>query len=184
MIYSFSLKSVMLFVGLALILSHLFALVKPTAVKETLRNFPRNKPAGVILTALLAAWFFWLVKVSDLGEMTNWRGVVLYLTPISAVLAMLFMQEFLAVRALGGLVLMAAEPLLEAAFLRDESSRLLLVSLTYVWIIAGMFWVGMPYTLRDQISWVTSTETKWRAAAFAGLAYGSLLCAASVLFVA
>lgn len=182
MIYSFTLKSVMLFVGLALIVGHLLALVRPAAVKAWLRDFPRNKPAGVILTAVLGAWFFWLVKVSDLGEMSNWRGLVLYLTPVSAVLAILFMQEFLAVRALGGLVLMAAEPLLESAFLRDENSRLLLVSLTYVWIVAGMFWVGMPFTMRDQIAWVSASETRWRAATFAGLAYGALLCVAGVLF--
>ena len=116
------------------------------------------------------------MKVSDLGEFSNWRSLVLYLTPVAAVLAIFFMQEFLAVRALGGLALMAAEPLLEAAFMRDEQIRLLLVSLTYVWIIAGMFWVGMPYTLRDQVAWVTSSEKRWRAAAFAGLAYGALLC--------
>jgi hypothetical protein len=28
------------------------------------------------------------------------------------------------------------------------------VTLVYLWIIFGMFWVGMPYTLRDQISWI------------------------------
>ena len=45
----------------------------------------------------------------------------------------------------------------------------------------GMFWVGMPYTLRNQITWITATETRWRAAAFAGLAYGALLCAGGLL---
>lgn len=175
MIYSFTLKTMMLVVGLLLIASHLYALVRGGAAKEWLRSFPRNKPAGTILTIVLAAWFFWLVKVSDLGEFSNWRDLVLYLTPVSAVLAIFYMQEFLAVRALGGLVLMAAEPILESAFLRDEQSRLLLVALTFVWIIVGMFWVGMPYTLRDQVSWVSATEKRWRAAAFAGLAYGTLL---------
>ncbi len=175
MIYSFTLKTMMLVVGLLLIASHLYALVRGGAAREWLRSFPRNKPAGAILTIILAAWFFWLVKVSDLGEFSNWRDLVLYLTPVSAVLAIFYMQEFLAVRALGGLVLMAAEPILESAFLREEQSRLLLVALTFVWIIVGMFWVGMPYTLRDQISWVSATEKRWRAAAFAGLAYGTLL---------
>lgn len=181
MIYSFSLKTMMLAVGLALFLSHLLAMVRGADVKSWLKDFPRNKPAGVILTVLLAAWFYWLVKTSDLGEFSNWRGLVLYLTPVSAILAIFFMQEFLAVRALGGLVLMAAEPLLESAFLRDESSRLLLVSLTYVWIIIAMFWVGMPYTLRDQIAWVSSSDTRWKAATFAGIGYGAVLIACGLL---
>lgn len=175
MIYSFSLKTMMLAVGLALFLSHLLALLKGQELKAWLKEFPRNKPAGVFLTVLLAVWFYWLVKTSDLGEFSNWRGLVLYLTPVSAVLAIFFMQEFLAVRALGGLVLMAAEPILESAFLRDETSRLLLVSLTYVWIIVAMFWVGMPFTLRNQIAWVSASESRWRGAAIAGIAYGALL---------
>jgi hypothetical protein len=91
------------------------------------------------------------------------------------------MRDFLAARALGTLALLAAEPLLESAFLRDEVIRLLLVTLVYLWIIFGMFWVGMPYTLRNQIGWVTATETRWRAAAFAGLAYGALLCVGGLL---
>lgn len=181
MIYSFTLKSVMLLVGLLLIASHLFAMLRGGTVKGWLRAFPRHKPSGVILTLVLAAWFFWLVEVSDLGEFDKWRSLVQYLTPVSAILAILFMQEFLAVRALGGLMLMAAEPLLESAFMREEQLRLLLVVLTYVWLIAGMFWVGMPYTLRDQISWVTSSEKRWRATAFAGLAYGALLCVGGLL---
>jgi hypothetical protein len=85
------------------------------------------------------------------------------------------MRDFLAVRALGTLALLAAEPLLESAFLRDETIRLLLVVLVYLWIIFGMFWVGMPYTLRDQVAWITASEKRWRAAAFAGLAYGALM---------
>ena len=48
-------------------------------------------------------------------------------------------------------------------------------------IVLGMFWVGMPYTLRNQISWVSASEKRWRAAAFAGLAYGALLVAGGLL---
>jgi hypothetical protein len=53
--------------------------------------------------------------------------------------------------------------------------------LTYAWIILGMFWIGMPYTLRNQISWVSASEKRWRAAAFAGLAYGALLVTGGLL---
>jgi hypothetical protein len=38
-----------------------------------------------------------------------------------------------------------------------------------------MFWVGTPYTLRDQVSWVTGAEKRWRLASLAGIAYGVLL---------
>jgi hypothetical protein len=169
------LKWTMLGVGLALVLSHLLALARPKAVQDWLKNFPRNYEAGVLLTILATAWFYGMVKVMDLGEFTPW------LTPVAGVLAIFFMRDFLAVRALGTVVLLVAEPLLESAFMREETSRLLLVSLVYVWILVAMFWVGMPYTLRDQITWVTASEKRWRAAAFTGLAYGALLCVGGLL---
>ena len=80
-----------------------------------------------------------------------------------------------------GAALLAAQPLLESAFLREENSRLLLVVLCYVWIVTGMFWVGMPYTLRDQIGWVTASEDRWKCATFTGLVYGVLLLIAGLL---
>jgi hypothetical protein len=170
------LKWTMFGVGLVLLLAHLFALLKSPAAREWLRKFPRNYEVGVLLTIIATIWFYLMVKLMDLGEFTSWRPTVLFLTPIAGILAIFFMRDYLAVRALGTVVLLAAEPLLESAFLRDEQIRLLLVTLVYLWIIFGMFWVGMPYTLRDQIAWITASEKRWRAAAFAGLAYGALLC--------
>jgi hypothetical protein len=176
-----TLKPAMLAVGVLLIAMHALALILMKESQKWLREFPRNREAGVTLSIAAGAWFFFLVKLMDLGDFDAWRGVVLVGTPIAVALAIAFIPDFLAVRALGTLALLAAEPLLEAAFLREERLRLLLVALVYAWIVAGMFWVGMPYTLRDQITWVSASEKRWRAAAFAGLAYGALLCLGGLL---
>ena len=176
-----TLKLTMLAIGGMLLVVHLLALVKARAVQEWLRNFPRNREAGVVLSLVAGAWFFFLVQKMDLGDFDPWRSTVLIGTPIAAALAIMFIPDFLAVRALGTCALLAAEPLLESAFLRPEKIRLLLVVLTYAWVVLGMFWVGMPYTLRDQITWVSATEKRWRAAAFAGLAYGALLVVGGLL---
>jgi hypothetical protein len=176
-----TLKITMLAIGILLLLVHLLAVVKGRAVREWLRNFPRNREAGVVLALAAGTWFFFLVQKMDLGDFDPWRDIVLIGTPIAVALAILYIPAFLAVRALGACALLAAEPLLESAFLRPENIRLLLVVLTYVWAVLGMFWVGMPYTLRDQIGWVSASEKRWRAAAFAGLAYGALLVAGGLL---
>ncbi len=176
-----TLKLTMLAIGTLLIVTHALALAKGRVVQDWLRNFPRNREAGVVLTLVAGAWFFILVQKMDLGDFTPWRNTVLIGTPIAAALAIMFIPDFLAVRALGACALLIAEPLLESAFLRDESIRLLLVTLTYVWIVLGMFWVGMPYTLRDQIGWVSASEKRWRSMSFAGLAYGVLLVAGGLL---
>ncbi len=129
------------------------------------------------MLTVAAVWFFYLVSTMDLGEFSSWRKTVLIGTPIAWFLTWKYVEEFLAVRALGMIVLLAAEPLLESAFLRPEPSCFFLRILVYIWIVFAMFWVGTPYTLRDQIAWITTAEKRWRAAAFAGLAYGVLLLA-------
>jgi len=125
---------------------------------------------------------FWLVSNMDLGEFSQYRTSLQIGVPIAFVLTLTFVEEFLAVRALGMLALLAAEPVLSAAFLRPESARLLLVVLAYVWLTLGLFWVGMPYLLRDQINWITSTGNRFRALTLAGLVYGLLVlvCAVAV----
>ncbi len=178
-IYEFSLRSVGLVVGIILLAIHLPALILPAKSKNWLVKFPRSKPLGVAILAVDALWAFWLVTTTDLGEFAWVRTYLQFGVPIAFVLTLIFVDEFLAVRALGMFALLAAEPMLSAAFLRPETARLLLVILAYVWLTLGLFWVGMPYLLRDQITWITKPGVRFRAAALAGVVYGLvlLLCA-------
>ena len=175
MIYPLKLETALLITGLFLIALHGLALWKARETQEWLRAFPRSRTMGAILLVIATVWAWYLIKTIDLGEFSNWRERLLVLIPIAAVLTYLYVEEFLAARALGMVALLAAEPLLEAAFLRPEVTRLFLVTLVYVWIVFAMFWIGTPYTLRNQIAWVSASQKRWRAAAFAGLAYGALL---------
>jgi hypothetical protein len=175
MIYPLSLELALVFTGLLLIGLHAIGLVAPQASQNWLKALPRSKVMGWVLFSIVALWAEFLVLKVDLGEFTPWRPRLMVFIPVAFVLTMMFVQEFLAARALGMLVLLGAEPLLESAFLRPETSRLFLVTLVYVWILLGLFWIGMPYTLRDQIAWVTKTGGRWKLAATAGVAYGALL---------
>ena len=100
-------------------------------------------------------WALWLVSSMDLGEFSQYRTWLQIGVPIAFVLTLTFVDEFLAVRALGMLALLAAEPILSSAFLRPEAARLLLVVVAYLWLTLGLFWVRMSYVLRDQIHWLT-----------------------------
>ena len=117
-----------------------------------------------------------------MGEFASFRRPLLFALPCGFVLVLKFVDEFLAVRALGILCLLAADPLLEAAFLRPEVSRLLVTVLAYLLIVAGLIWVTMPYLLRDQISWSTRDSARWRILSGAGLLFGAaiLVCAVAL----
>src|SRR5207245_10202872 len=96
-----------------------------------------------------------------MGEFSAFPRPLLIALPIGYGLALRFVDEFLAVRALGILCLLAAEPLLDAAFLRYETSRLLVTVFAYLLIIAGLFWVAVPYLLRDEINWIKRRVLRW-----------------------
>lgn len=175
--------------GLWLVGSHALMLAKPALVQGWLKKFPRNVVAGQIVLGIGLAWFWLLVapegmgKLSslrmDLGEFNNIKPILRLLVPASLVLVSISVRDFLAVRALGLLGLMVAAPLLDAAFLKDPASRLLIPVFAYALLTVAMFWVGMPYLFRDAVTWVTSTPGRWRVASLCGLTYGlaTLACA-------
>ena len=111
---------------------HALMLAKPTATQAFLKKFPRNDLLGQILMGLGLAWFWLLIapdhlgKLSalsmDLGEFNRAKGLLQIAVPISLVLVCRSIRDFLAVRALGLLGLMAAAPLLGSAFLKDPQS--------------------------------------------------------------
>jgi hypothetical protein len=178
MIYSFlnlDLRAALLVVGLLLVVAHGFALLQPTTTREFLRTLPRSRPAGLVLLVIATIWAWLLATYIDLGEFSNWRFRLQVFIPVAGFLTWQYVDEFLAVRALGMIVLLLAEPLLEASFLRPEMAKVWLNGLVYVWICFALFWIGMPYTLRDQIAWVSKDEGRWKAAAFAGISYGVIL---------
>ena len=177
MIYDFSLRTVGLIAGIALILLSLPGLIKPAPVQHLSKRFPRSGIAGVVLLTVTLVWSFWLLATMEMGEFAGFRKPLLIVLPIGYVLVLRFVEEFLAVRALGILCLLAAEPLLEAAFFRYETSRLFLTVLAYLMIIAGLFWVTMPYLLRDQIDWSAQSNARWRTVHGIVVAYGLTILA-------
>jgi len=168
--------------GLALLGSHLYAYLKPETAKAFLRDFPRNYAWGVILLTIGFIWSMMIIQHMDMGEFFHLRRWFLLIVPAGFVGVLVYVREFLSVRALGSLMLLAAGPVLCAAFLQPQTSRLLLPILAYAWIIAGMFFVGMPFLMRDAIDWVTGKAVRWNLATLSGIAYGGLLLAAALAF--
>ena len=177
MIYDLSLQAGGFITGIVLILLSVPGLVKPGSVQNWLKRFPRSGIAGVVLLTFTLVWSFWLLATMEMGEFSSFRRPLMVVLPIGYVLVLRFVAEFLAVRALGILCLLAAEPLLEAAFFRYETSRLFLTVLAYLLIVAGVFWVTLPYLLRDQINWSARSNMRWRTVHGIAAVYGIAILA-------
>jgi hypothetical protein len=173
-IYHISLQTAGILAGAFLVLIGLLGFVKP-GLAGVMQRFPRSYITGVVLLTICLAWTFWLVATIQMGEFSAFRRPLLIALPIGYALALRFVDEFLAVRALGILCLLAAEPLLDAAFLRYEPSRLLVTVFAYILIIAGLFWVSIPYVFRDQINWSARSPFRWRCLNAIALIYGGAI---------
>jgi hypothetical protein len=174
MIYHLSLHTAGVFAGAILVLIGVLGLIKPDFA-QVAKRFPRSRVAGVVLLTICLVWTMWLLATIQMGEFAGFRRPLLIALPIGFFLTLFFVDEFLSVRALGILCLLVAEPLLDAAFLRYETSRLLVTVFAYLLIVAGLFWVAIPYVLRDQINWSSRSVFRWRCLHAIALVYGCVI---------
>jgi hypothetical protein len=118
----------------------------------------------------------------DLGEFARLRWLAQLALPFMYLSMLFYTNDYLGARSLGALVLLAVCPALDAAFLQPTQSRVLLALVCYVWLTLSLFWIGMPYILRDQIAWITRNESRWKAACFIGTGYGIALLTVALVF--
>jgi hypothetical protein len=181
-IYQVSLQSAGIAVGVFLLVLGGVGLVSPSLLQSIARQLPRSRLAGVVLLTAALLWSVWLLSTIEMGEFASFRRPLLIALPVGYILVLRFVDEFLAVRALGILCLLAAEPLIDAAFLRYELSRLVVTVFAYLLVIAGLFWVTMPYLLRDQINWTTGNNLRWRLVNGVAAAYGAVTLVLAIMW--
>ena len=148
-----------------------------SAVSSLLKGFPRSRAATYVLFGAASLWFLhetWTLSAADFGEyhalLTVFFGAV-------AVLAFYYVPDFLAVRGLAALILLAAWPYLRSAYmLYQYPQRLFLVSFVYLLIFLSL-WIGaQPYRVRDFIEWLQHKPSRGKVLGGAVAAYGVLLC--------
>jgi len=175
-----------------LIALHVWMLRKPEESKAFFIKLPRNSVLGPWIMGFGMAWFWLLIAPDglgilsklnmDLGEFNSAKPILRLLVPIAAAGMIMHVKEFLTVRAIGLVALMAAAPLLYSAYLEPPVSRLLIPLFAYAMIFSGLFFVGMPYTMRDAITWATKTDARYRMLTFVGLGYGVLVLICDLLW--
>jgi hypothetical protein len=101
MIYHFSLQIAALIAGAILCLLGAVGFAMEGSARNALATFPRSRSAGIVLLAIDLVWSFWLVSTMEMGEFSAFRRPFLFALPVGFFLTMRFVDEFLAVRALG-----------------------------------------------------------------------------------
>jgi hypothetical protein len=150
----------------------------PEALRAGLGTFPRSKWPGWILTAIGVFWVAWIVQHAALGRFEGLKPLI----PFGAVLlcgAMVyFLDELLAPRALGGVLLLVANPMLMGVRWADSAWRFVPVLTAYAWVILGCALMLHPWLFRRMCDRFCADSGWMRAAGWAKLLAGVVLLAA------
>ena len=161
--------------GLLLSAPQIYGLLKPSAFAAALRKFPRSPTWGFLLMGLGTLWFLWNLSNESISDFAAYKNLMLLGFGAVGVLACVFVRDFLAVRGLSVVLLLLAKLMLDTARWHDSQWRLVISTLAYVWIFAGMWFTISPWRLRDLIQWSTATEQRVRFGSALRLALGVLV---------
>lgn len=153
----------------------------PRATRGALRAFPRHRLSGWVLTTVVLAWSGWLLYHGPLGFLEPYRSWLFALVPLAIVLTGLFVDELLAPRALGGLLLLVPAPLLDAARWHPSAWRYVIIAVAYAMVIKGAALVVSPYLFRRLSERLASDDAACRRWGMAGVLGGAGLLALGLL---
>jgi hypothetical protein len=169
-----SISTAAIIVGLILVLSHIYAFVQAPAAMAKLKTVPRSQNLGTTILTIDFLWGYVVATSIELGDFERLRWLAQFSVPVIYVAMLFWVNDYLGARAIGIFLLLAVCPALDAAGITTEH-RWLLNLLLYIWLTLGLFWIGMPYTMRDNIAWATRTASRFKSLALAGTAWGAVL---------
>ena len=162
--------------GLVLLLVGVPLLMNVSAWTASLKAFPRSQRAAYIFFGAGAAWFLYAVWNLSPADFGDYRTYLFVAFAAIAVLSFKCVPDFLAVRGLCALMLMAATPLLGAAYMEyDKPQRLVMVTAVYVGIALAIWLGAQPWRMRDFLGWLFAQPSRTRTLGGVLAGYGLLL---------
>ena len=156
----------------------IFAAGRPAAVCAGLQAFPRSKSPGWILAAIGTFWACWVIFHAALGRFEVVKPLIPVLGVATFAAIVYFLDELLAPRALGGLLLLVANPLLNGVRWADSPLRFAVVLIAYAWVVAGCVLMLHPWAFRRTCEKFAATAAAVRRIGWAKALGGAILLAA------
>jgi len=132
----------------------------------------RCRQLDVVLMVVAAAWFLWIVANLGHADFGDYK-VPLFIGFLGiSTGAILWVPDFLGVRAASAIFMLASWHFLGAAFGRyDVPARLFMVGTVYAGLFAALYLAAVPYRARDLAMWLSARPS---ASAFAGAILAAL----------
>ncbi len=152
----------------------------PSALRAGLLAFPRSKGPGWILTAICLFWISWVMRHAALGRFEALKPLIPVLAVLAFAAIVWFLDELLSPRALGGLLLLVANPILNGVRWADSAWRFVPAVIAYAWVIAGCALMLHPWSFRKLAERGLSSDRAVRLAGWGKLLAGAVLLAAGL----
>jgi hypothetical protein len=129
--------------------------VNRSTINSWIQKFPRSQKLSVLFLSAGFAWFV-LGHIKDLSaaDFGEYKVLIGAVALFICVCSYIYVKDFLAVRALCILCLFYSREVLDAAFLKEPETRLFLVSIIYLLIVASLYFGAWPYRMRDFLNWL------------------------------
>jgi len=130
-----------------------------------IKTFPRSRFWGMLLTAIALLWSAIMIDRMTLGELSQYKWLLYVLTPLSFYLIIQFLDELLAARAFGGLLMLMPVVMVESRW-HSSPWRLVVIVLAYVMVVAGIWLMLCPFKFR---MWTAAISTENPRRPFIGM---------------
>lgn len=121
------------------------------------RLIPRNRLAGVLLGAVVLCWSAYEGAAMLPAAFTPWCWAA-----VPAVLLLChFFLDFTAARALGGLLILLTNFMIQSCFAANVSCRPLFGFAALLWGLLGTCLVAWPWWLRDGLDFFCTARPPW-----------------------
>jgi hypothetical protein len=167
-----NLSTLAVILGLGLAVTHIPGVVKPAAYAVWLRKFPRSLPWGIVLMLLGTGWFVYYLNLESISDFATYKPLLLGGFAAVGIASCIFVQDFLAVRGLAVVLLVLAKMMVDTARWAPTDWRLVICTLAYLWVAAGIWLTMYPWHLRDILAWETASVGRLRAISTVRVAFG------------
>lgn len=161
--------------GVIMLALYVPLVLTPGLSRKAWTAFPRCAPVGWILTVISVSWFAWHVYQTPFGRLEHLKSLVWPAVPFASALIIVFVDDLLAARALGMVLLLVPAPLLVGMRMTTSNFRYVVVILAYAMALKGMVLVMSPFRFRKAAAWWLRNDTWCRVVGGIGAAFAALV---------
>ncbi|MBN1403749.1 MAG: hypothetical protein JW942_04700 [Opitutales bacterium] len=143
----------------------------------------RNRKLDTVLHLVASAWFLYVVSQLGQADFGDYKAFLFIGFLAVCVGAWFYVPDFLGVRALSAIYMLAAWWFLGAAFGHyDTPARLFMVTPVYIGLVFALYFAAAPYRVRDLMEWFAERPLAQKIFGTTFCAYGTWLLLVPALF--